>query len=593
MCIPLRMALVIVVGTAFFCLSCSSSPGGPPENGTFLVNVGDGQLPPDTGMDDKTTPEIVGDIPELGTKSLKVAFAKGDSFGGRTGANKNWTPFDSLRFDAWNPSNGPVNLVLVVKHDKTTNYQTRVQIPIKLKPGKNEVKIGIGDMTNVNGTAADLANVERWYIADEEHAGPTVYFGNIVLHTGETAPPSPGVSSMPQSRSAPVASMRQAPHASANPPSGAPTIGYRVKGTLGGHDVDVTVTPFNLTEPIASPPAAMLRAPVLNAIHGDPARLARLKARKMPPITMPVMFDTPDADAILTALEVFPPDSPWNLDVSSWPVRPNSKNMIALIGADKPLRCNMDMGFILIPPNQKKVDVKLTDYARESDQGPFPVPDSTPIEGWPAEYLGRPKVTLEDVQRNALQENGDRHGLVVDPTNRMLYEFYKLHKTDSGWQASQASIFDLKTNVLRPEGWTSADAAGLPIFPAVVRYDELRRGIVEHAMRVTVVKTKRDYVYPAQHFASSRTDDNLPRMGERIRLRSNFDVSGFSAEVEAILKGLKKYGMFVADNGLDWAISVAPDPRITPFQGELRKIKGSDFEVVEPPAGYEPNSARP
>ena len=143
-------------------------------------------------MDDKTTPEIVSDIHELGAKALKVAFAKGDSFGGRTGANSNWTRFDSLRFDAWNPSNGPVNLVLVVKHAKTTNSQTRVQIPIKLKPGKNEVKISVGDMTNVNGTAADLANVLRWYIADEEQGGPTVYFGDILLHAGETASPSTG-----------------------------------------------------------------------------------------------------------------------------------------------------------------------------------------------------------------------------------------------------------------------------------------------------------------------------------------------------------------------------------------------------------------
>ena len=143
---------------------------------------------------------------------------------------------------------------------------------------------------------------------------------------------------------------------------------------------------------------------------------------------------------------------------------------------------------------------------------------------------------------------------------------------------------------MRPEEWTSSDAAGLPVFPAVVRYDELQRGLVEHAMRVTVVKTRRAYVYPARHFASRLTDENLPRMGERLRLRKDFDVSGFSPEVQAILKGLKKYGMFVADNGIDWAISVAPDSRIKNLHEELRKIKGSDFEVVEPPAGYQPPS---
>jgi hypothetical protein len=210
------------------------------------------------------------------------------------------------------------------------------------------------------------------------------------------------------------------------------------------------------------------------------------------------------------------------------------------------------------------------------------VPDNLPIEGWPVGYQGKP-VSLDDVQRDRLREGGDRHGLVVDPVNRLLYEFYQARKTDKGWQAAQASVFDLKSNRLRPDGWTSADAAGLPIFPAVVRYDELQRGMVEHALRVTVQRTRRAYVSPATHFASNRTDTNLPRMGERIRLRQDYPIEGFSRNVQAILKGLKKHGMFVADNGLDWAISVAPDPRIPPMHEELRRIKGAAFEVVEPP----------
>ncbi|HUT95938.1 MAG TPA: hypothetical protein VMY37_41175, partial [Thermoguttaceae bacterium] len=170
----------------------------------------------------------------------------------------------------------------------------------------------------------------------------------------------------------------------------------------------------------------------------------------------------------------------------------------------------------------------------------------------------------------------------VDPVNRMLYEFFVLRRTDDGWQAAQASIFDLKTNALRPDGWTSADAAGLPIFPAVVRYDELKRGVVEHAMRVTVRNTRRAYVAPATHFASPHENEEYPRMGERLRLKQDFDVSGFSPEVRAILDGLKKYGMFVADNGIEWAISVAPDPRIPNLHEELRQIQGSAFEVVVP-----------
>jgi hypothetical protein len=296
------------------------------------------------------------------------------------------------------------------------------------------------------------------------------------------------------------------------------------------------------------------------------------------------------ADAIVSALEVFPPDNPWNLVVSDWPLHPQSRRIVASIGADKPFRYNPDMGYVLVPPDQPKVEVKLTPYNDESDKGPYPVPDIVPIEGWPAVYQGRPgpKVTLDDVQRDRLKEDGDRHALVVDPTARMLYEFYQLKKTDAGWQAAQASIFDLKSNKMRPEEWTSSDAAGLPVFPAVVRYDELKRGLVEHAMRVTVVKTRRAYVYPARHFASKLTDEALPRMGERLRLRKDFDVSGFSLDVRAILKGLQKYGMFVADNGLDWAISAAPDPRIPSLHEELRKVKGSDFEVVVPPPGYRP-----
>jgi hypothetical protein len=323
-----------------------------------------------------------------------------------------------------------------------------------------------------------------------------------------------------------------------------------------------------------------------------PPRAERIKAATMPKIERPVMFDTPEADAILAALEVFPEDNPWNLVVADWPLHPKSKDIINSIGPNKPLRYNPDMGFVLVPPGQKKIDVKLVSYPGESDKGPYPLPDNAPIEGWPANYtryLAKRDakfkgLTLDDVQRDKLNENGDRHGIVVDPTNRMLYEFYQLKKTDAGWQAACEATFDLKSNKLRPDGWTSSDAAGLPIFPAVVRYDELKRGAVEHAMRVTVAKSRRSYVHPATHFASQLTDENLPRMGERIRLKKDFDTSKFSPEVQAILKGLKKYGMMVADNGIDWAVSVAPDERIPLLHEELRKIKGSDFEVVVAPA---------
>ena len=319
------------------------------------------------------------------------------------------------------------------------------------------------------------------------------------------------------------------------------------------------------------------------------ARAAEGEQRaKMPAMTRPVPFNTPEADEILAALQVFPLDNAWNQVVSEWPLHANSSNIVASVGVEKPFRYDSDMGFILVPPDQARVEVKLVGYPGESDAGPYTVPEGVTIEGWPADYQRNPRLkhlTLDEVQRDTMKRGGDRHGIVVDPVNRMLYEFYTLRRTEAGWEASQASIFDLKSNRLRPSGWTSADAAGLPIFPAVVRYDELKRGRIEHALRVTVVKTRREYVAPATHYASSRTNKDLPRMGERFRLRQNFDTSGFSPEVRVILTALKRYGMLVADNGIDWAISVAPDERIPVLHEELRRVKGADFEVVAAPSG--------
>jgi hypothetical protein len=295
---------------------------------------------------------------------------------------------------------------------------------------------------------------------------------------------------------------------------------------------------------------------------------------EMPEIKKPVMFNTTEADKILAAMQVFPPDNPWNEDISKLPVHDDSKKIIAKIGADKKIAWNFDMCFILVPPDQKKVPIKFMEGSDESDPGPYPIPDNAPIEDWPLDGS-----KLEDKQR--AQEKGDRHVMVVDPVNGMLYELFTARRTDAGWEAGCGAIFDLKSNKLRPDGWTSCDAAGLPIFPATVRFDELERGMVEHAMRFTVPKTRRAYVYPATHFASRLKDDDLPRMGERFRLRADFDITGFSPHAQAILKGLKKYGMFVADNGGAWRISVAPDSRIKGLD-DLRKLKGSDFEVIEP-----------
>ena len=324
------------------------------------------------------------------------------------------------------------------------------------------------------------------------------------------------------------------------------------------------------------------------AIGDLTANAASKSPTTAPIVTAPIMFNTPRADAVLGALKVFPPDNPWNQLVDRWPLHPNSKGIVAAVGRGKPLRYNPDMAFVIVPPNQKRVPVKITAYPGESDKGPYPVPDNVPIEGWPAGYLRsasqkQKKLTLLDVQRDTLKQGGDRHAIIVDPANRMLYEFFGMRRTPAGWQAAQASIFDLKTNKLRPKGWTSADAAGLPIFPAIVRYDELKRGRINHALRVTIRKTRRAFIPPATHYASRHTNKNYPRMGERFRLRANFDVSKFSPEVRTILTALKRYGMLVADNGIEWAISVAPDQRIPVLHEELRRVKGSDFEVVVSP----------
>lgn len=490
-----------------------------------LMAFSKGQTFNDVGADgDKTTYHLA-DCPELGGKACKVIYADNDSVGVRVSSVKDWQPFIALQFNVFNPSKEPDKFIFSIVHKGTTGYPTRADIPLTAKPGKNAFKIGIDQIANTNGSKPDLSDVRKWYIACDGK-GSTVFFGDIAL-VGDATPGTGNV------------------------------------GAAGG----------------AGAAASARRAVNVS----DPARLARIRAAKMPRITRPVQYCDPAADAICAALEVFPPDNPWNAVVADWPVHANSKNMVASVGANKPLRYNADMTFVIVPPNQPRVNVKITVYGGESDKGPFPVPDNLPIEGWPAYYQREgKKYSFDEVQRNVENTDADRHAVVVDPVNHKLYEFYQMKKTASGWEGTQASIFDLTTNQLRPDGWTSTDAAGLPIYPAIVRYDELKRGEIEHALRVTIVKTRRAYVSPATHFASPRTDKNLPRMGERFRLRADFDVSGFSPETKTILKALKKYGMFVADNGIEWAISVAPDPRIPDLSDELRKVKGSDFEVVTP-----------
>ncbi|MBI3857075.1 MAG: hypothetical protein HY293_15420 [Planctomycetes bacterium] len=300
--------------------------------------------------------------------------------------------------------------------------------------------------------------------------------------------------------------------------------------------------------------------------------LAAQERPPMPAIKAPVMFNTPEADALLAALQVYPKNNPWNEEIAERPVHPDSDKIIASIGADRRIGFNRDMCFILVPPDQKKVEVRMTQYGNESDPGPFPVPDNGPIEDWPLN-----KTELEAIQRDG---RGDRHLIVVDPVNGLLHEFWRAFKKPSGWEAACEATFDLKSNKLRPTGWTSSDAAGLPIFPALPRFDECERGELTHALRFTVRRSRREFIYPATHQAGRSKAPEVPAMGQRLRLKASVDVTAFPKHAQAIAVALKKYGMFVADNGMDWLISTPPDARLQGLDA-LRDLHGRDFEVIE------------
>ncbi|HLM33257.1 MAG TPA: hypothetical protein VK285_04255, partial [Gaiellaceae bacterium] len=198
------------------------------------------------------------------------------------------------------------------------------------------------------------------------------------------------------------------------------------------------------------------------------------------------------------------------------------------------------------------------------DQGPYPIPSGVKIEG------GR-------------QADGDRHAILVDRSSCKLYELFALYPRSGTprWRAGSGAIWNLRSNRLRPAGWTSADAAGLPILPGLARYDEVARGRIDHALRLTVARSRRAYVYPARHFASSLTDPDLPPMGLRLRLRGDFPVAGFPRQARIVLTALKRYGMIVADNGSSWYVSGAPDSRWSNDQlHTLHRVHGSDFVVV-------------
>ena len=280
--------------------------------------------------------------------------------------------------------------------------------------------------------------------------------------------------------------------------------------------------------------------------------------------------------AVGQVCEVFPADNIWNTTVDNLPLDSNSAAYVATIGPESNLHPDFGSGvwppgsdspigipYVTVPGTQPMVQVSF-DYGDESDAGPYPIPADAPIEG-------------------GSDSTGDRHVLVIDTTNCILYELWDAFpQSDGSWQAGSGAIFDLNSDQLRPARWTSADAAGLPIYPGLVRYDEVASGEINHALRFTAPQTRNSYVWPARHYASSLTGTQYPPMGQRFRLKAGFDISGFSPQTQVILIALKRYGMILADNGSSWYISGAPDPSWdNDILSELGRVAGSNFEAVD------------
>jgi hypothetical protein len=291
------------------------------------------------------------------------------------------------------------------------------------------------------------------------------------------------------------------------------------------------------------------------------------------------------AGPTLAGCPIFPVSNVWNTRIDLLPIDPRSADYINAIGPGTGLHPDFGSGtwdggpigipYAIVPGGQPPLPVTF-DYAGESDPGPYPIPPDPPIEGGPG-------------------SGGDRHVLLVDAGNCVLYELYAAYpQPDGSWHAGSGAVFDLRGNALRPATWTSADAAGLPILPGLVRYDEVAAGAIRHALRFTVVHTRNEFIWPARHQASSSSDPAYPPMGQRFRLKAGFDVSGFPTSVQVILAALKFYGMIVADNGSNWYISGAPDERWNNDElHALSRVHGSDFEAVdESSLIVDPNSAQ-
>lgn len=274
----------------------------------------------------------------------------------------------------------------------------------------------------------------------------------------------------------------------------------------------------------------------------------------------------------LGSCTVFPSDNPWNTDISAAPVHPQSATYLAQIAAESGggsadfLHADFGGGgaygipYVTVAGDEPRVATHFFDWPDESDPGPYPIPLGAPVEG-----------------------GSDRHVLAVDRDACRLYELFNATAGSDRWDASNGAVFDLRSNALRPDGWTSADAAGLPIFAGLVRYDEVTAGAITHALRVTFRRTSNAYLHPATHEAGANPNNpNRPPMGLRLRLAAGFDLSGYRGQALVILRALKQYGLIVADNGSSWFITGAADARWDDDDlNQLKTVPGAAFEVVD------------
>jgi hypothetical protein len=284
--------------------------------------------------------------------------------------------------------------------------------------------------------------------------------------------------------------------------------------------------------------------------------------------------ENPESRATIENCPLFPSDNIWNTPIDTMPVDGHSNAYIQTIGVTTSFHADFGSGLwaggpigipiTIVPGTQPLVDITF-DYDDESDPGPYPIPANAAIEGGP-------------------DSDGDRHILVLDRDHCTLYETWDTWPLENGtWHAGSGAVYNLASNALRPDGWTSADAAGLPVLPGLVRYDEMASGEIKHALRFTVPQTRQAYVWPARHFASSLTGQQYPPMGQRFRLKASFDISSFPAEMQVILTAMKKYGMILADNGSAWYVSGAPDERWDNdmLSETFGQLQGMNFEAVD------------